>query len=135
MACEFAPRAAPSRHPAPIDSQTPRFARRRRPVHSLPGHPRPPAHLPDCAFALHSLLVHTMAVGGEFGSASKMSEQLPQPAEVFRAIDIYLTHAYSRTTAPATIRNRLEQLRAAQDLYTSPAVERDSKEDPGRYSI
>src|SRR5947207_9179690 len=64
-----------------------------------------------------------------------MSDQLPQPVDVFRAVEIYLKHAYFDAAAPATIKARIEQLRAAQDLYSSSALERDSNDNPTRYSL
>src|SRR6476619_3598486 len=64
-----------------------------------------------------------------------MSEHLPNSAQVFQAIEIYLAHAYGGNPPPAAIKTRLEQIRRAEDPYSSAAIERDSKENPTRHSL
>ncbi|HEX2974271.1 MAG TPA: hypothetical protein VHP11_18195 [Tepidisphaeraceae bacterium] len=65
-----------------------------------------------------------------------MTWQRPSPAELWKAIDIYLKHAYP-TAPPSAVRARLETLRALPeaDLYTSNACEHDNVPNPCRFSI
>ena len=57
-------------------------------------------------------------------------------SEVWRAIEVYLRHAYT-AAPPSAVRARLETLRSlsGEDFYLSPAFERDSATAPTRLSL
>lgn len=65
-----------------------------------------------------------------------MDWQKPTPAEVNRAIDVYLLNAYDGEP-PAAVRARRDALRAvsAGEFYTCAVVERDAGPEPRRYRI
>jgi hypothetical protein len=64
-----------------------------------------------------------------------LAQTLPTET-VWRAIDVYLAHAYSGPV-PTAVRARLEALRAlpAQDFYTSPLFERDKPDASAKLSL
>jgi hypothetical protein len=54
---------------------------------------------------------------------------LPDPKQVWRAIELYMNCAYGEANAPAAVQKRLETLRAAGEngaFFASSAFERDS---------
>lgn len=65
-----------------------------------------------------------------------MSWQRPSPAEVWTAIDLYLSQAYSGGP-PSAVRARLDTLRAAapEDFYGCAVFECDSKTNPTRFAL
>jgi len=65
-----------------------------------------------------------------------MATQVLPPVEVLKAIDIYLSVAYT-VTPPAAVRARLEALRALppEQFYVSPVFERDRPIDPTRLAL
>ena len=58
-----------------------------------------------------------------------MPWQKPAPSDVWRAVDVYLQHAYAGSQPPAAVRARLDKLRAAGDehLFDSELLERNVK--------
>jgi hypothetical protein len=54
---------------------------------------------------------------------------MPESAVVFRAIDIYLHHAYARGIPPKAVQARVEQLRRTDpaELFSCPVLEHDRK--------
>lgn len=65
-----------------------------------------------------------------------MTWQLPPPSEVWRAIEVYLKHAYSGEP-PSAIRSRLDTLRSLPDggFYDCAAIERDAAPNPTRLRL
>jgi hypothetical protein len=61
-----------------------------------------------------------------------MEWQKPSLHEVWRAIDVYVQHAYAKTGPSTTVKSRLETLRKAHDgnFYDSPLLERDATQSP-----
>lgn len=59
-----------------------------------------------------------------------LAQKLP-PEQVWRAIDLYLAHAYSGPL-PSPVRAKLDTLRSlsAEDFYESPIFERDAPQPP-----
>jgi len=66
-----------------------------------------------------------------------MPWQKPAPSDVWRAVDVYLQHAYAGAQPPAAVRARLDKLRAAGDehFFDSDLLERDVKESPTKLSL
>ena len=67
-----------------------------------------------------------------------MTAELPQPAVMFQAIDIYLHHAYAPGLPPKAVQARVEQLRRTdpQEMFTCPVLEHDRKDaTPSRLLI
>jgi hypothetical protein len=62
--------------------------------------------------------------------------QPPDPADLWRAIDLYLSIAYP-ASPPTAVRSRLESLRAAlpESLYASPSFERLPPASPTKLSL
>jgi hypothetical protein len=62
--------------------------------------------------------------------------QKPSPDEVWRAIDLYIAHAYGEKGPSTTVKTRLDSLRSAVDFYSSTALERDANEStPSKYAL
>jgi hypothetical protein len=61
-----------------------------------------------------------------------MEWQKPSPQEVWRAIEVYVQHAYNGAAPSTTVKSRLETLRSADDenFYSSPLLERDASQNP-----
>lgn len=64
-----------------------------------------------------------------------MDKELPDPAKVWQAIEIYLTLAYDGAAPPGAAQRRVAILRQAESLYDSPAFELDKKDSPSRWSL
>jgi hypothetical protein len=64
-------------------------------------------------------------------------DELPQPTVVFKAIDIYLHHAYAPGIPPKAILSRVEQLRNTDpaEMFSCPVVEHDRKNPKPRHVI
>lgn len=60
----------------------------------------------------------------------------PSPTAVWRAIDIYMAHAYEGA-APSAVRARLRSLQAAPpaELFDSPVFERDTAHPPAWFCL
>ena len=65
-----------------------------------------------------------------------MSWQRPTPAEVWKAIELYMAAAY-KSGPPSAVRARLDTLRsvAAEDFFDCAVFECDSKNAPTRYAL
>jgi hypothetical protein len=65
-----------------------------------------------------------------------MGWQLPHPDEFWRAVDIYVAAAYEGS-CPATVRARIESLRAApcESFYQSAQLEPTPKQQPVKLSL
>lgn len=60
----------------------------------------------------------------------------PTGVEIDQAIAIYLQLAYGDATFPASVHQRLEQLRGAgESMWESPAWEKDALVAPSRYNL
>ena len=67
-----------------------------------------------------------------------MPWEKPTPADVFKAIEVYLPAAYGGGAPPAAVRARLDGLRSASEaeFFANPAFERDKNEaEPKRYAL
>jgi hypothetical protein len=65
-------------------------------------------------------------------------DEMPEPAMLFKAIDIYIRHAYAPGAPPKTVAARIEQLHQTDPagLFQCPAVEGDRKNPhAGRHEI
>ena len=63
---------------------------------------------------------------------------LPEPQQVWTAIDLYLHCAYEKLALPKPVQNRLDSLRAAGEngqFFQSLVLERDSQETPKKFSL
>jgi hypothetical protein len=63
---------------------------------------------------------------------------LPQPQQVWNAIDIFLRCAYQNLSPPGPVQNRLDLLRGGGEndgFFQSSVFERDSQEPPKRLSL
>jgi hypothetical protein len=65
-----------------------------------------------------------------------LAQKLPTQ-EVWRAIEVYLAHAYSSGPLPSPVRGKLDTLRSlsAEDFYASPILERDAPANPSKLSL
>ncbi len=65
-----------------------------------------------------------------------MGWQRPSQSELWRALDVYLQHAYGGVL-PGTIRARIEALQSVDGdgVFDSPVIERDPAADPLRLKI
>jgi hypothetical protein len=74
-----------------------------------------------------------------------MSWHKPEPAVVWRAIAVYLSHAYEGPPGPhgvpagcpSAVKSRLDSLRLAPaaEFFASPVFERDSAASPTKFSL
>jgi len=67
-----------------------------------------------------------------------MAAVLPNPQQVWEAIDVYLRCAYEGAEPPKAVQGRLETLRKAGengDFYRSSVFERDPSPAPKKYSL
>ena len=62
---------------------------------------------------------------------------MPAPSDLWRAVELYLKHAYPGSAPPAAVRARLDKLRAGGDdeLFESELFERDVKDEPTKLSL
>ena len=65
-----------------------------------------------------------------------MSWQRPDPATVFKAIDVYVKIAFPTGSPPASVGKRIETLRASQSaIFDSAAWELDTPAETARYGL
>jgi hypothetical protein len=66
-----------------------------------------------------------------------VTDELPEPAVVFQAIDIYLHHAYAPGIPPKVVQARVEQLRRTDpaEMFACSVVEHDRKNPRPRHLI
>ena len=65
-----------------------------------------------------------------------MSWQRPEPATVFKAVDVYRKHACPTGSPPAAVGKRIETLKASQPaIFDSAVWERDNPTQTARYSL
>src|SRR5689334_18537603 len=67
-----------------------------------------------------------------------MAGDLPDPQQVWKAIEAYLRCAYDGLGVPRVVQERLETLRKAMengDFYGSEVLEKDSSQEPKKFSL